>query len=178
MADILMWDAAVLPAALPSGYSAAAGYIGGENAYRTWTDADWARVKGLRKLPIWVPPAAGTEAEARRDIISILNIILHYRIPRNSPIALDLETSQADSTYVAALADFLQFYGYGTIAYGSLATIETAAAAPPYIWRWTADWTGSPHLDAGAQATQYVSTAAYDSSVITPELYDVLWPAT
>jgi len=170
----LMFDCAVLPAELPPGFQAVAGYWGGPAAYRTWTDDDWARTGGLKRLPIWVPAVNAAAAAAREEVLQILSLILHYDVPRGVTIAFDVETSQADQSYLEMMSQCLQHFGYGTIVYGSAFSVFTETGN---LWKWPADWTGSPHMYDGpqVQATQYASSSAYDSSVISDLLLTTLW---
>lgn len=169
-----MTDGAYFSSGMLSGSQAVAGYIGGPNAYRVWTDADWKAAGHVPKLPIWVPAANASTPDARTEVIEILNVILHYAIPRGQAIAFDLEASQADVLYMRAIGGWLEFFGYGTLVYGSESTL--GAAAPPYLWRWDAEWTGVAHLTSGAMATQWESNAQWDTSTVSAELYArLLW---
>lgn len=174
MATFTMTDAAFFTPGMLSGANAVAGYIGGPNAAHVWADSNWQATGTVPKLPIWVPAASASVAQARSEVIEILNIILHYHIPRPQTIAFDLETSEADFSYMTSMADFLRFFGYGCMAYGSLDTITKAV--PPYLWKWSASWTGSPHLDSGEGivATQWVNGTQFDTSEITQELMNTL----
>jgi hypothetical protein len=167
-----MTDAAFFTPGMLSGAQAVAGYIGGENVYHTWSDADWASTGSMPKLPVWVPPKAGTATQARADVMTIMSIALHYHIPRGSPFAFDLETSQADVSYMAEMWPCLSFFGYGCVVYGSLSTLSSAA--PPNLWRWDADWTGTAHLTPGMAATQWTNGQQWDTSEISQELADIL----
>ena len=175
MTTYLMRDAATFDSTMLDGAEAIAGYIGGPNAYRTWQDSEWEAVGHLPKLPIWVPKLQASQAEARdQDLAALLNIIQHYDMPRGQVIAFDLETSKADDAYMQEIAAYLEFWGYGTIAYGSLSTIN--GAYPSYLLKWDADWTGTAHLTDGFQATQWQDARLWDNSEISQELYDrLLW---
>jgi hypothetical protein len=174
MATYTMTDAAYFSAGMLSGANAVAGYIGGPNAAHVWADSDWQATGTVPKLPIWVPAASASDAQARSEVIQILDVCLHYEIPRPQTIAFDLETSEADFGYMTAMADFLKFFGYGCMAYGSLDSITTAVS--PYLWKWSASWTGSPHLDSGEAivATQWANNSEFDTSEITQELMNTL----
>jgi hypothetical protein len=172
MTNFIMRDAADFTPAMLSGAQAVSGYIGGEEADHVWSDADWAATGAMPKLPIWVPLSNETVSEGRAEGLEILSTIYHYHIPRGQTIAFDLELSDADLGYVQAAAGVLQYFGYGAMAYGSLSTIQKAA--PPYLWKWDADWTGLAHLTPGFQATQWANGPNYDISEISQELYSTL----
>jgi hypothetical protein len=168
MYDSAYWNPEMLNA------DAIAGYIGGPYVLNTWSQEDWKAAESKPRLPIWVPNPNSGPVQAESDLGSILTVIYHYGMPKNQVIALDLETSQADKDYVEYVALGLRFYGYGCIGYGSLNTINNAV--PPYLWKWSADWTNEAHLDEGMQATQWTSGQIYDQSQITQALMDcLLW---
>lgn len=147
-----------------------AGYLGGNFANHVWTDDEWNGCAGRHILPIWVPSPAETAPNARTEVLQILDRCIHLGIESGQTIAFDLETSTADVAYMQEMAACLRTVGYGTLVYGSLSTI--ANQAPAYIWRWSADWTGVPHL-IGA-ATQWINEQPgkpYDQSVISADLY-------
>ena len=176
MTTYKMTDGAYFSPAMLDGAQAVACYLGGANAFRTWTFAELTAAAHLPRLPIWVPPAAASATQATTDLYAILGAMLHYGIPRGQTIAFDLEMSKADVTYMTQIAHDLHFFGYGAIGYGSLSTIT--AAVPSYLWKWDADWTGQPHLTEGMQATQWTDGARFDTSEISEELYaTLLWKA-
>lgn len=154
------------------GSDAVAGYFGGPLAVRAWTLREWQEAGRKPKLPIWVPRSQATGANADADVLDILGCLLDYVVPRGQTVAFDLETSQADVSYMTRMAACLQFFGYGTLVYGSLSAIP--GDAPGYLWRWDADWTGEAHLTPGMQATQWTSGTSYDQSEISEALYETL----
>lgn len=169
---LTMNDAATFTPAM-LGASAVAGYFGGPNAFRAWTDEEWRATGTTPKLPIWVPAPAATAEQARNDdLFKILSLCLHYDVPRGQAIAFDLETSKADLAYMQEMGNSLRYFGFGCVGYGSLSTIT--GAVPPYLWKWDADWTGSPHLTPGMVATQWTSGQAFDQSVISQDLFNIL----
>jgi hypothetical protein len=168
-----MTDAATFTPAMLEGAAAVAGYFGGPNAYRAWTDNEWKATGTTPKLPIWVPKPSATASDARNtDIWQILSQCLHYQVPRGTAIAFDLETSQADVSYMEEMNACLQYFGFGIIGYGSLSTINNAV--PSYIWKWDADWTGVAHLTPGMAATQWTNGQQFDTSEISPQLAAIL----
>lgn len=175
MADYTMNDAAFFNTDM-LGAQVIAGYIGGSNADNTWSDANWSSVGTKPKLPIWVPAPAATAADARSEVLAILSIILHHRMPPGQVIAFDLETSGDDYSYIQEMAGCLVFFNnYGTLAYGSRSTIQNAV--PGSIWKWDADWdNGGAHLTPGMEATQWTNGTTFDQSLISQALYDrLLW---
>lgn len=156
-----------------------AGYLGGPNAAgKPWTDPNWLACGSKPKLPIWVPAPAATWQEARSvDCWQILSAALHYRWPSGTVVAFDLETSKADYSYIAEMAACLEFFnGFGTLAYGSLSTITDAV--PGGIWKWSASWDATPHLDMGfaIHATQWTNGPVFDRNLVDQVLYDrILW---
>ena len=72
----------------------------------------------------------------------------------------------------AAVMDRMDAY-LPSVVYCSASKWAAAKAAVdllPVAW-WVADWTGQPHLPAGAVACQYASLTDYDLSVVSPA-----WP--
>jgi len=170
---VLMFDASYPPTTAPHGYSVVAGYIGGHTPH-VWTNAEWARFDGLRKLPIWVPgPAVGVTEDAINDGFAILDAVYRLKVPKGSPIVLDMETSVAAS-FDTALEDVLVWAGYRPWVYGSLSTIRGNPLYANFGGYWVADYTGVPHFTgiANERACQYGSGNVYDSSEVKPWQYE------
>ena len=163
-----MWDASTPPASPPAGYDAAAGYIGGDTPH-VWTPGEWRRLGTLPKLPIWVrsnPPASAGAARAQAHSDAFAAIEQLYRIGARpgSTVALDLETA-ISPVYVGAFNDVMRWDGWHVWPYGSRSTVFSNPACAGY---WIADYTGVPHMVAGAQvrATQWTDGALFDKSVV------------
>lgn len=175
MTTFTMTDAATFnPAMLTA--QAVAGYFGGPNAFRAWTDNEWQATGDKPKLPIWVPGPTATATDARNnEIYQIVNKLIHYNIPRGQAIAFDLETSQADAAYMREMIACLHYLGMGIIAYGSRSTIQASAGG---AWIWDADWTGVPHISPGSAGTQWTSDTLsgepYDTSEINEGFFGFL----
>jgi hypothetical protein len=159
----LMADASNPPAALPTGFSAVAGYIGGGTPH-VWTPAEWRRFGGLAKLPIWVQSNPGQRADGLIEAGRVLQRLYALQVPRGSTVALDLETAAAPA-YVIAFHSVLSFFGYRVWVYGSRSTVFANPECDGY---WVADYTGEPHWPAGpaVRACQYQSGPAVDRSVV------------
>lgn len=160
-----MWDASTPPTPHPTGYDAAAGYIGGDTPH-IWTLQEWRQLGSTAKLPIWVqdgPQPSHAEAEA----FTALERLYEIGCPRGSTVALDLETSATAATqaYVKTFHSVMQWAGFYVWVYGSRSTVFTN---PPCDGYWVADYTGQPHFAAGpsVRATQWTSGPAVDKSVV------------
>lgn len=162
-----MADEAVPNGVVPPGYEVIAGYIGGPEAFHTWTADQWAAFKGVKKLPIFVPNIAvpgkgnpGAETEGWQVLASLYRL----KVPKGSPVALDLETV-VNGTYVSSFQKLLNWAGYFVWVYGSASTVF---GNPPANGYWVADFTGSPFMfnHAKVRATQYASGNQFDSSLV------------
>jgi hypothetical protein len=156
----LMFDAAFPPAKAPAGYSAVAGYIGGDTPH-VWSHEEWARFGSLRKLPIYVRSSGGNAvADATSALISLYSL----GVPKNKAMALDLET-QVNPSFVNEFVGIMNWVGYKVWVYGSASTVFKN---PPGNGYWVADYTGSPFMynHAKVRATQYASNQSIDSSLI------------
>ena len=156
---VKMFDASTPPATAPAGYRAVAGYIGGDTPH-VWTDAEWHRFRGMRKLPIWV-----RSDPANVDAFAALQRLFELNIPRGVTIALDLETA-VDFEYVRMFHRVMKWAGFFVWVYGSASTVFDNPHADGY---WVADYAGKgpfmyPH--AMVKATQYEAGATYDSSLV------------
>lgn len=170
--SILMVDASHPGSFLPKGTKVIAGYIGGRTPH-IWTNAEWNRYKGLKRLPIWVYSGAG----GVQDAFACLQAIFSLGIPRNSRIVLDMETWGGPSNRAAVLAfgSVLRYFGYKVWVYGSASTILKLPALDGY---WVADWTNEPHMYIGplVRATQYRSSTVWDYSLVKGWIYQ--WSRT
>ena len=166
---VQMFDASQPPASAPPGYSAVAGYIGGDTPH-VWTDAEWQRFGNLHKLPIWVRSnPASVNAEA--DAFGALERLYQLSVPRGITVALDLEAA-VDPSYVNKFQSVMNWAGLYAWVYGSAATVFNNPPADGY---WVADWAGrgpfmyQHHM---VKATQYATGAQYDSSLVLHWQYD------
>jgi hypothetical protein len=159
----LMWDASTPPAAPPPGFSAAAGYLGGDTPH-VWTRAEWRRVGSLAKLPIWVRSDPGGGVEGVADAGNALHQLYAIDARPGCTVALDLETAAA-VPYVTAFHSVMGFFGYRVWVYGSRSTVFANPECDGY---WVADYTGEPHYPAhpAVRACQYQAGPAVDRSVV------------
>lgn len=158
-----MFDASTPPKATPEGYKAAAGYIGGDTPH-VWTELEWTRLGRMPKLPIFVRSDPGA-ASAITDAVDALCMCYHLRIPRGTPIVLDLEMA-VNAAYVTVFGRVVHWFGYRVWPYGSASTIFRN---PPLDGYWVADYRGiGPFMHSGrnVRATQYEAGGLYDSSLI------------
>lgn len=167
-----MWDA-IVPNAGPSSWPIAAGYIPGGDAYRGWTDKDWASEKARFRLPIWVRSNPTTAVEGINEAHAAAAWAIKHGQPKGTCIALDLETA-VDPAYVRAFNTALFQSGYLAMAYGSLSTIFGNPTTHGGFW--VAHYTGQPHMESGAMATQYANYGAYDASLVNDNVS--LWDTT
>ncbi len=166
---VKMFDASQPPASAPPGYSAVAGYIGGDTPH-VWTESEWQRFEKLHKLPIWVrSDPASVNAEA--DAFGALQRLYELRVPRGITVVMDLETA-VDGAYVHKFHSVMNWAGFYAWVYGSAATVFNNPAADGY---WVADWAGKGpfmYQHRMVKATQYATGAGYDSSLVLHWQYD------
>ena len=158
-----MRDAAVA-ASIPSSWAGAvAGYVAHGDPYRVWTAADWARFKGLRKLPIFVRSDPSGASQAEDDAFAALRDLHDLGVPHGCYVALDRETSK-DAAYDAMWAAVIRWGGYRPVQYYSASSGTTAG----FAWDWVASWRSVvPFMLARpARATEYQSGKLYDSSTV------------
>lgn len=147
-------------------------YIGGDTPH-VWTDAEIAGQSARWRLPIYVTDNPG-QRNAAADAGTAVAWLRSHGVPAGSAVALDYETA-VDAAYVTAFDGAVRSAGWTVLLYGSLSTVTQNPR--PSAGYWTASWTGVPHLDAGAAATQYASDTQlgepYDLSEVSDGL--VLW---
>ena len=147
-------------------------YIGGDTPH-VWSDAEIARQSARWRLPIYVCDNPG-QRNAAADAAAAIGWLRSHGVPRGSALALDFETA-VDGAYVTAFDNAVRSAGWTLLLYGSLSSVTQNPR--PSAGYWTASWTGTPHLDAGAAATQYISDTQlgrpYDLSEVSDAL--VLW---
>ena len=156
-----MWDAAFPPATPPTGFTAAAGYLGGDTPH-PWTIDEWARLGRTPKLPIWVqsnPQNGHPEAEA----FAALSRLYHIGCPPGHAVALDLEMA-VNPGYVNAFHKVMKWAGFKVWVYGSRSVVMRNPECDGY---WVADYTGTPHmLDRPVRAVQWTDGTQFDQSVV------------
>lgn len=175
-----MFDAAYPPVTAPAGFSAVAGYVGGDTPH-VWTPQEWARFVGLGKLPLWVrsDPA---QADPYADAVEFDRALQALGVPAGSPVGLDKETS-SDPVYLRHFALGLSVARYELLVqYESLSAYNAAQGAglPVTSEFWVADWTGAPHMLAKpVYALQYANAGMlgtdYDASLMRWDLFERLW---
>lgn len=141
-----------------------AGYIGGAAASHIWTDAEWAKFPGTKKLPIYVPnEAIGKPANANDDAWDCLRKLHALGVPRQ-PVVLDMEI-KVDAAYVTQFNKIISWAGYLVWVYGSKDFVFRNPACHGY---WVADYTGLPHQvdHPDVRATQYEATTGVDLSEV------------
>ena len=147
-------------------------YIGGDTPH-VWSDAEIARQSARWRLPIYVCDNPG-QRDAAADAAAAVGWLRSHGVPRGTALALDFETA-VDAAYVTAFDNVVRSAGWKLLLYGSLSSVTQNPR--PSAGYWTASWTGVPHLDAGAAATQYISDTQlgrpYDLSEVSDAL--VLW---
>lgn len=168
-----MYDAAY-PPAHPPAWPVVAGYLGG-NTPHVWTRAEWDHQPARYRLPIWVrsnPEAVDDQADAAAAVKAAKAL----GVPHGATIALDFEMT-INAAYVRTFDETLTAAGYRTILYGSASSVTHNPA--PIGGYWVAEWTGTPHMKAGAMATQWTNGQGYDSSLISTvvRLWDTRPPA-
>ena len=160
MSDILFIDAAFPPPSL-DGAQGLCFYAGGDTPH-VWAPAEVKRYDAAYLLPIWVRSNPSGVTQAESDAASfVLALTTVYRAPKGVLVSVDSETS-ADPVYMSAFVKGMNAAGYPVIDYGSQSTLFGNKNPDGYYWG--ADWTGTPHIHAGDQATQYVSFKDHDLS--------------
>jgi hypothetical protein len=165
-----VFDASTPPPQPVTGCAGVAGYIGRPGfTPNVWGIGAWERFDRLTQFPVWVPDLsvhAGTEAEA---IMSALNI---YGWGRGGmAVMVDYETSgAAEAAWHSDLSEALGSWHFDAVAYGSLSTVMSVAAA--HVW--VAAWDGLADIPAGqtVHGHQYASYPEFDLSVFDPWLME------
>lgn len=151
---------------LPKGYSAVAGYIGGDTPH-VWTAEQWTQFKGIPKLPIYVDDFKTGYAAGQADGWDCLQKLFALGVPKRVAIAYDIETSK-DSARAHGFRSVLNWAGFTVWLYGSKNTV----ASIPFFDYWVADYTGKAHFPwRQARACQYlpgtlINGVRWDVSVI------------
>ncbi len=147
-------------------------YIGGDTPH-VWSDEEIAAQSARWRLPIYTCDDPQQRDPVANSATAIAWLRAHG-VPAGSALALDYELA-VDAAYLRVFDAAVVAAGWRVLAYGSLSTITQNPA--PSAGFWTASWTGEPHLDAGAAATQYASDTqlgvGYDLSLVADSL--VLW---
>lgn len=139
-----MWDSTTA-ADLPADAGMVAGYVDGLYA---WSPADWARFPAATRVRIAV--------FADTDDGHVLDVEKGNATPAQAPGWVRLRRAAGvDPTVYCARGSWASLSAQFTVQH---------VAAPHW---WIADWTGSPHLPAGASACQWAD------SVLTGYHYDV-----
>lgn len=158
------FDASTPPEKAPPKTAVACGYIGGETPH-VWTNTEWARFDGMKKLPIYVSAlAVGKPGDARTEAFDALRAMYNLKVPKGSPIVWDMETAVND-TYLKQVQSIVNWYGYKLWPYGSMDAIMHST---PCDGRFVADWNyDKPALAPGRYvvATQWKSDTGYDLDV-------------
>lgn len=162
MAEFTSYDAAFPPANPPS-TDIVAFYIGGDTPH-PWTMAEIQAQHARYRLPIYVRTGTGV-TRAQADARECQNAILRRGIPTGVLIALDMETGQ-DPQYVEEFQRLMAKVDHPVMTYGSRKYVFGNHAE---IY-WVADWTGEPHMAAGAKMTQYARLNDWDLSIADPAL--------
>lgn len=167
--SLVMVDAAYPNPQMPK-VQVLAAYMGGDTPH-VWTLSEWNAQSEARRLPIWVRSNPG-QVNVQNDIVQIMNWINDYQFPKGVTIALDLETA-VDANYVSAVDKAVVQSGRLLMKYGSHDYIYQNPPTSGGVW--VSDPTGTPHLNSGSNATQYLFANSYDLSLIsdTVPLWDL-----
>lgn len=147
-------------------------YIGGDTPHLA-TDAEIASQSARWRLPIYTCDNPASR-DPRSDAAQAVAWLRAHQVPAGSAVGLDYETA-VDGFYVSQFDAAIKAAGWTLLLYGSLSRVTQNPR--PSAGYWTASWTGVPHLDSGASATQYASDTmlktGYDLSEVSDSL--VLW---
>lgn len=147
-------------------------YIGGDTPH-VWTDREIAGQSARWRLPIYTCDNPG-QRNPTADAGQAVAWLRSHGVPAGCAVALDFETA-VNAGYVTTFDSVVRSAGWTVLLYGSLSSVTRNPR--PSAGYWTASWTGAPHLDPGAAATQYIGDTQlgkpYDLSEVSDAL--VLW---
>lgn len=165
MSDLTFYDAAWPPVPPPAADGACC-YIGGD-AVHVWTAEEIKAQTARYRLPVFVRSNPRGIAGVAADVNAAVAQLKAIGAPKGTLVAWDMETA-ADKAYIAGVYTGLAAAGWKLIVYGSESTVM--GNDNPGDLYFAADWTGTPHLAAGSQMTQWVSFAGYDEDEALPSL--------
>lgn len=154
------FDAAYPPHLIPPHCTAVLGYIGGPQAYRTWTLEEWQRFSGLHQFPAYVPDMSMSPQLQAHEAVNLMRLRGWH--PGRALVA-DLET-QVNKSWWQAFASAVISLEQLPVAYGSISTVARNGAG--IIW--SAHYDNVAVLDPGQaiEATQYASSIPYGRTII------------
>jgi hypothetical protein len=164
-----MWDASTPPVKWPTGFSACAGYIGGDTPH-IWSKKEWEQFGRRKKLPIWVQNHPNVNM-AEQEAFAALKRLYEIGCPKGSPVVWDAEGA-VDAAYSMTFADVIYWAGYRFWTYGQASSVYKNPLHGGY---WAASWHDDkqPYMltTLKTTATQYTNGKAYDSSTLKPFQY-------
>src|SRR5579871_4097197 len=106
---LLMADSSIPPSGPLKGFSAQAGYIGGDTPH-VWTNREWARFRHFPKLPIYVDDFRTGKAAGIDDGWKCLERLYSIGMPavKGLAVAYDIETSK-DAARALGFAEILNW---------------------------------------------------------------------
>lgn len=144
------------------------GFYPGGMTPTPWSDTQIREDKARFGLPIWPWIGADIAVDGGSLGASVLAWLEARKIPKGITVVVDTETNVYHG-FLMAMDAKVHGAGYLLMNYGSLRFITRNPLLSG--GRWTADWTGSPHLDnvPGERGTQYANGGElhtdYDASV-------------
>jgi hypothetical protein len=135
-------------------------YLGGD-ALNVWSRADIDAQPARYRLPIFVrsdPPGPGAAA----DVAAALSQLAAVGAPKGILICWDMETA-ADPSYIRGVWTLLREVGYPLIVYGT--QTDVFGNDNPSGLYFGAQWTGTAHIAAGDQMTQFVAFQNLDEDL-------------
>lgn len=144
---------------LPKGYSAVAGYIGGDTGH-VWTPEQWANFRGVPKLPIYVDDFKTGRAAGESDGWDCVQKLYALGVTRGSVVAYDIEVSK-DAQRAYGFTSVLNYCGFVVWLYGSRSTLLTI----PFSDYWVADYLipARPHWPVrAARSCQFAANVSVD----------------
>lgn len=153
------------PHVLPKDTHIVAGYIGGDTPH-VWTDKEWERFHGIKKLPIFVRSNVVGSVGGKQDGFTALEALYALKVPQGSAVVYDRETN-TDRDATIAFGQILSWAHYYVFPYGSKGNLFDHPSLNGY---WVADPTGHPHMydhpRVVATQFQFDATNGFDFSEV------------
>lgn len=160
---LTMWDASNLPDPQPV-VPVGAFYLGGDTPH-VYTDAQVAAIRARWGLPIWT--GFDHQSDGQLEAEKVVAWLRAHHWKPGTLVGLDTEDLVIPG-FIGPFNAVVTAAGWLVLHYESKSS--DGGNPPTSGGRWSADWTGIPHLRPGDRATQYVPGAwlnqPYDLSLM------------